>query len=220
LFFLLYADKTRLSSFGTEKGYPVIARIANLPVDIRNGEGIGGGQVVGWLPIVSMLFYIIYYLTFCQVEEDPGETGKAGFVNHKQVVWHKSFFQLLETVILYSKTGFHHPCADKIIRWLFPILLILSADYEEQYVVFVSEYTLMSHFCCRCVMALIRGLRGLCPCPKCLVPKDQLSDLTQIHRPRTGQGIQDLFDEATDMGTVDRNNLFKAQGLRDIEVSV
>ena len=44
LFFILYADKTRLSSFGTEKGYPVIARLANLPVDIRNGEGIGGGQ--------------------------------------------------------------------------------------------------------------------------------------------------------------------------------
>ena len=30
-----------------------MARCANLPVDIRNGEGIGGGQVVGWLPIVS-----------------------------------------------------------------------------------------------------------------------------------------------------------------------
>lgn len=48
----LYADKTKLSSFGTEKGYPVMARIANLPVKIRNGEGIGGGHVVGWLPTV------------------------------------------------------------------------------------------------------------------------------------------------------------------------
>jgi len=48
----LYADKTKLSSFGTEKGYPVMARIANLPVKIRNGEGIGGGRVVGWLPMV------------------------------------------------------------------------------------------------------------------------------------------------------------------------
>ena len=48
----LYADKTQLSSFGTEKGYPVMARIANLPAKIRNGEGVGGGRVVGWLPIV------------------------------------------------------------------------------------------------------------------------------------------------------------------------
>ena len=48
----LYADKTQLSSFRTEKGYPVMARIANLPVKIRNGEGPGGGRVVGWLPVV------------------------------------------------------------------------------------------------------------------------------------------------------------------------
>ena len=52
LCFIIYADKTKLSSFGTEMGYPVMARIANLPVDIRNGEGTGGACVVGWLPIV------------------------------------------------------------------------------------------------------------------------------------------------------------------------
>ena len=50
----IYADKTQLSSFGTEKGYPVMARIVNLPTKIRHGEGIGGGRVVGWLPIVSI----------------------------------------------------------------------------------------------------------------------------------------------------------------------
>ena len=52
LCFVLYADKTRLSSFGTAQGYPVIARCANLPSNIRNGNGFGGGRVVGWLPIV------------------------------------------------------------------------------------------------------------------------------------------------------------------------
>lgn len=51
----IYADKTRLSSFRTEKGYPVMARIVNLPTKIRHSEGIGGSQVVGWLPIVSLL---------------------------------------------------------------------------------------------------------------------------------------------------------------------
>jgi len=48
----LYADKTLLSSFGTEKGYPVMARIVNLPVGVRNSDGIGGARVVGWLPVV------------------------------------------------------------------------------------------------------------------------------------------------------------------------
>lgn len=48
----LYADKTLLSSFGSEKGYPVMARIVNLPVGVRNSNGIGGARVVGWLPVV------------------------------------------------------------------------------------------------------------------------------------------------------------------------
>lgn len=50
----LYADKTRLSLFGTEKGYPVMARIVNLPVGVRNSNGVGGARVVGWLPIVCL----------------------------------------------------------------------------------------------------------------------------------------------------------------------
>lgn len=49
---LLYADKTQLSSFGTAKAHPVIARCANFLIETRNGEGIDGGRVVGWLPIV------------------------------------------------------------------------------------------------------------------------------------------------------------------------
>jgi len=54
LAFILYADKSKLSSFGTAKAYPIVARIANLPVEIRNSTGLGGGRVVGWLPIVSI----------------------------------------------------------------------------------------------------------------------------------------------------------------------
>ena len=50
----LYADKTRLSSFGTEQGYPVMARIVNLLVEIRNSSGIGSAWVVGWLPLVRL----------------------------------------------------------------------------------------------------------------------------------------------------------------------
>jgi hypothetical protein len=47
LFLIIYADKTQLSSFGTVKGYPVVARIANLPSNIRNSNGAGGGRLVG-----------------------------------------------------------------------------------------------------------------------------------------------------------------------------
>ncbi|KAG0696993.1 hypothetical protein DFH29DRAFT_984460 [Suillus ampliporus] len=145
--FILYADKTRLSSHGTVKGYPVIVHCANLPVSIWHGEGIGGGRVVGWLPIVS---------------EDADEEGKTGFVNLKRVVWHEAFLKLLELVAQHSKSGYSHNCYDKIARWLFPIILILSADYEEQ-----------------CMMSLIRGHHSKCPCLVCIVPLEELSELSK-----------------------------------------
>jgi hypothetical protein len=62
----LYADKTKLSSFGSQMGYPVIAKIANLPSEISNGQGLGGGSVVGWLPIVRYLFFP-FKITFIEL---------------------------------------------------------------------------------------------------------------------------------------------------------
>ena len=50
--FILYADKSHLTASGKVKAYPVIAHCTNLPVNIRNGDGLGGGCVVGFLPIV------------------------------------------------------------------------------------------------------------------------------------------------------------------------
>ncbi|KAG2338644.1 hypothetical protein BDR05DRAFT_893244, partial [Suillus weaverae] len=77
--------------------------------------------VVGWLPIVS---------------KDTDKEGKPEFVNLEHVIWHKAFLKLLELVMQYSKSGYSHNCYDKIMCWLFPILLIFSADYEEQYVLY------------------------------------------------------------------------------------
>ncbi|KIJ59110.1 hypothetical protein HYDPIDRAFT_177922 [Hydnomerulius pinastri MD-312] len=168
---ILYADKTRLSSHGTAKGYPVVVRCANLPVEIWNGEGIGGGCVVGWLPIVP---------------EDAEEEGKLGYTNLKRVIWHESFAQLLNDVTRYSTTGYAYTCYDKVMRWLFPIVLILSADYEEQ-----------------CMMSLIRGHNGKCPCPICLNvfwlvmhshPQDALS-FDRLHHLHGGLWGKHLLNE-------------------------
>ncbi|KAG1897930.1 uncharacterized protein F5891DRAFT_1129641 [Suillus fuscotomentosus] len=129
--FILYADKTHLSSAGIVKAYPVFAHCGNLPIHIRNTDRLGGGRMVGWLPIVP---------------EDSEEDGKLSHVNLKCVVWHEGFFKLLETIILYAKTGYVHLCYDGIVRWLYAFILLLSADYEEQ-----------------CVMVLIWRTNCCCP---------------------------------------------------------
>ncbi|KAG0693167.1 hypothetical protein DFH29DRAFT_1040601, partial [Suillus ampliporus] len=84
---------------------------------ILNTDGLGGGRMVGWLPIVP---------------DDSEEDGKLTYVNLKRVVWHKAFFKLLETIIIHAETGYAYTCYDGIMRWLYAFILLLSADYEEQ----------------------------------------------------------------------------------------
>ncbi|KAF9784401.1 hypothetical protein BJ322DRAFT_1194914 [Thelephora terrestris] len=185
LTFCFFADKTKLSSFGTQKGYPVIARCTNLPVNLRNGTGIGGGRIVGWLPIM---------------EEKAQESGKRDYVNFKRVIWHDSFYELMDSIHAVSKTGLYISCADGIVRHLYPVILILSADYEEQ-----------------CFMALIRGSSGNYPCPVCLAPKTQLCD-GSTHPLRTSESMEKVYDEAVAMNTIkDREEHLKEYGLRNVE---
>jgi len=71
--------------------------------------------------------------TVFQVEEDAAESKKPGYVNFKCVIWHKSWYELLASIRRLSKIGCHIKCADGVVRHIFPVILILSADYEEQY---------------------------------------------------------------------------------------
>ncbi|KAG2124918.1 hypothetical protein BD769DRAFT_1628673 [Suillus cothurnatus] len=124
LAFILYADKTKLSSFGTAKGYLVYACLANLLTKIQNGRGTGGGYVVGWLPIVN---------------DEKLHSGKPSWVNFKNTVWHKSFSRILSSLASKSKTGQWFTCLDGIERWFFLCILILSADFEEQCVMALTR---------------------------------------------------------------------------------
>jgi hypothetical protein len=72
-------------------------------------------------------------LSVFQVKENPKETKKPEFVNFKRMVWHKSIFQ-----VTHSKTSCWLECGDGVRQWLFPTVIILSADYEEQYVFLIS----------------------------------------------------------------------------------
>ncbi|KAJ4476792.1 hypothetical protein C8R41DRAFT_869631 [Lentinula lateritia] len=67
-----------------------------------------------------------------QVSEDAAHSGKADFVNFKNVVWHESAAKIFESMAEYCRTGYTMVCGDGVRRWMYPIVLIKSADYEEQ----------------------------------------------------------------------------------------
>ncbi len=52
---IVWADKNKLSTFGTQKGHPIVVRLSNIDAVVRNGLGVGGGRVVGMVPMVSCL---------------------------------------------------------------------------------------------------------------------------------------------------------------------
>ncbi|KAJ7782439.1 hypothetical protein DFH07DRAFT_900870 [Mycena maculata] len=182
--YIIYADKSKLSSFGTQKAYPIIARLANIVVGIRNGNEWGGGQIVGELPVIK---------------DDTAESGKTGYVNFKNAVWHSAFYKLLESIAAHSKTGIWTECGDGEKRWLFPVVLILAADYEEA-----------------SVMALIRGLGGNHPCPICLVKRDGQADLTIISKLRTADESKKAVTMARTLSSEAGETLLKDLGLRKV----
>ena len=63
-------------------------------------------------------------------------------------------------------------------------------------------------------MALIRGHRGKCPCPICLVPNTALSDLHTRWPERDPDKIQAILR----LNSPEKEEILQAQGLRPITV--
>lgn len=67
-------------------------------------------------------------------------------------------------------------------------------------------------------MALIRGVNSNFPCPVCLIPGDQLTDLSTNYTLRTTESMKKIYDDAQNLNATQRENLLKAHGLRDVSV--
>ncbi|KAG2351191.1 hypothetical protein BDR07DRAFT_1502289 [Suillus spraguei] len=91
---------------------------------------MGGGQVVGWLPLVK---------------DDPKYKGTQQFANFKAAVWHASIKEVLASIVPPSKLGQWTNCWDNIARLFYTLVLILSVDYEEQCVMLLTQ-GVMSNF--------------------------------------------------------------------------
>ncbi|KAH6883656.1 hypothetical protein BKA70DRAFT_1378000 [Coprinopsis sp. MPI-PUGE-AT-0042] len=184
-FIILHADKTKLSSFGTAKGYPIYARCGNLPLWLRNGRGNGCERLVGWLPIVA--------------DEHSEDFTEKGYVNFKRIVWTEGFRKVLQSVAGYAATGINWELFDGTTRWLHPIVMILSADYEEQG-----------------MMSMTRGVNSKVPCPVCLVPDDELHNLGESYPLRTTVDMRNVLESTKNMTATDKEAKLKSFGLRDI----
>jgi hypothetical protein len=70
-------------------------------------------------------------------------------------------------------------------------------------------------------MALIHGLMGKFPCPICLVPREELSKISNVHRLRTSVDAKALHARAQESTTLEvREQILSSESLRDVDVSL
>ncbi|KAK0467480.1 hypothetical protein IW261DRAFT_1680440 [Armillaria novae-zelandiae] len=174
------------------QGYPVIVSLGNLPSHICNGQGVGGGRIIGWLPIIK---------------EEAKHKDKSHYADFKRAVWHKAFESILSPIKGKSKFGAWIQVAGGMEMmpchlYLFPTIMILSANYEEQ-----------------CMMALTWGSKAKFLCNVCLVPLEELYHANKTYPLQSSAEVQRIYEEAAKIrGATKHNAYLKTFGLRFIKL--
>ena len=68
-------------------------------------------------------------------------------------------------------------------------------------------------------MALIHGIKANYPCPVCLVPKEELSNLSKTYELQTTTGMQGIWSAVQEMNATQQEHLWEHE-LRDIQVAI
>jgi hypothetical protein len=102
-----------------------------------------------------------------------------------------------------SHSGEAMKCGDQLNRVLHPGILIESQDGEEA----------------NCFCACRASGHAKFPCPKCLVHKDQLHNITGSFEPRTSESMRSVIQRASQaLSKTDKEKILQSFGLHDIQV--
>jgi hypothetical protein len=91
-----------------------------------------------------------------------------------------------------------------VTRVLYPAIPYKSLDGEEA-----------------CAISACRAALAIYPCPRCLVHKRDLHQITKVFPARTVSGMRQVFEKAADASTkTERECILRGVGLHFTEVSV
>ena len=68
------------------------------------------------------------------------------------------------------------------------------------------------------MISLIRGAKGKFPCPICLVPLEELSNIAKNFKLRTTLDMKEIYETAQTLNATNSEDLLKAHGLHDVKV--
>ncbi|KAG9031058.1 hypothetical protein FS837_003120, partial [Tulasnella sp. UAMH 9824] len=160
---LLFAsDSTHPTNFGQTKVWPLYMAFGNISKYDR------------CKPSASLMEHIAYFPSMPDHVRDAIQQALGGKAAAKPVITHcnRELMQAFWDILLDSEFveawqhGIVVKCSDGVFRRFYPRIFTYSADYPE-------KYSLV-------LLATIRNL-GNCPCPRCLIEKQDIAKLGTIH---------------------------------------
>ncbi|KAH9932168.1 hypothetical protein B0H21DRAFT_867145 [Amylocystis lapponica] len=151
---MLYSDSTHLANFGTAALWPMYAFIGNQSKYIRAKPTSFAAHHLAYIPKLLDSFQEFYRAAYNTV------ASSAVLTHCKRELMHAILELLLDDEFMYAyEHGTVMEFADGVMRRVFPRIFTYSADYPE-----------------KILLACIKYL-GKCPCPRCKVEKDKISQL-------------------------------------------
>jgi hypothetical protein len=67
-------------------------------------------------------------------------------------------------------------------------------------------------------MTLIHGLGSKASCPICLIPRDQLTNLSETFEQCTKENMWKIYKDAKELNAMDKEELLETFGLQEVKV--
>ncbi|KAJ3569580.1 hypothetical protein NP233_g4962 [Leucocoprinus birnbaumii] len=151
------SDATHLADFGNAKAWPIYMMLGNLSKYVRSTPSSGALHHLAYIPSLPD-----YFDEFVAGFHPSWRSQHPHIKAHcRRELFHNIWREILsDPEFLHAyQYGFVIKCIDGIERRVYPRIFTYSADYPE-----------------KVLLATIRD-KGLCPCPRCLIPKTAIQDL-------------------------------------------
>ncbi|KAG6815464.1 hypothetical protein H0H93_009743, partial [Arthromyces matolae] len=151
---MFWSDSTHLASFGNASLWPLYLYFANQTKLDRAKPNLGACHHIAYIPKLPDSFNDFF-------ESLAGQAPSADVLTHcRRELMHSVWKLILDDDFLYAyEHGIVIDCPDGVKRRFYPRIFTYSADYPE-----------------KVLLATIRNL-GSCPCPRCLLKKDRISEM-------------------------------------------
>ncbi|KAF8427567.1 hypothetical protein L210DRAFT_3652625 [Boletus edulis BED1] len=145
---MLWSDSTHLATFGHASAWPIYLLFGNLSKYARTRPEGGACHPIAFIPRLPGTIYKF-------ISDLSKKKRNADMVTHcKRELIHAVWRILLDNDFVEAyKNGIVVKCFNGITRRVYPQIFTYSADYPE-----------------KVLLATIRD-KGICPCPRCLIPK-------------------------------------------------